>query len=71
MPRQIFVEHITGRTVQQIVLTQGEDGYEIEIEIQFTDKTGFHIELEMKMLVDLIELRDWTDGNGKLIKKLV
>jgi hypothetical protein len=69
MLRQIFIEHVTGRTVQQIVLTQGDDGYEIEI--KFTDKTGFHIELEMKMLVDLIELRDWTDGNGKLIKKFV
>lgn len=69
MPRTTFIEHITGKTVQQIVLTKDEDGYEVEI--QFTDKTGFHIELQMKMVVDLIELRDWKDGNGKLIKKFV
>jgi hypothetical protein len=70
MPRMTFIEHITGKVVQQIVLTDTDNGYEIDI--QFTDRTGFHVDLEIPhMVIDLIELRDWKDGNGKLIKKFV
>jgi hypothetical protein len=71
MSRITFIEHITGKTMQKIVLTKDEDGYEIDI--AFTDKTAFHIELELEaqVAIDLVELRDWKTGDGKLIKKFV
>ena len=34
-----FIEHIAGKVVQRIVLTNDPDAHEIEI--QFQDRTGF------------------------------
>ena len=64
-----FIEHIAGKVVQRIVLTNDPDAHEIEI--QFQDRTGFHIELDVRMEVELVALRDWKDGNGTLIKKFL
>jgi hypothetical protein len=64
-----FIEHIAGKVVQRIVLTNDSDAHEIDI--QFQDRTGFHIELDVRMDVELVELRDWKDGNGKLVKKFL
>jgi hypothetical protein len=64
-----FIEHIAGKVVQRIVLTNDPDAHEIEI--QFQDRTGFHIKLDVRMDVELVELRDWKDGNGKLIQKFL
>jgi len=64
-----FIEHIAGKVVQRIVLTNDPDAHEIEI--QFQDRTGFHIKLDVRMEVELVALRNWRDGNGKLIKKFL
>ena len=64
-----FIEHIAGKVVQRIVLTNDPDAHEIDI--QFQDRTGFHIQFDLRLDVELVELRDWKDGNGKLIKKFV
>jgi hypothetical protein len=64
-----FIEHVAGKVVQRIVLTSDPDAHEIEI--QFQDRTGFHIKLNVRMDVELVELRDWKDGNGKLIQKFL
>jgi hypothetical protein len=64
-----FIEHIAGKVVQRIVLTNDSDAHEIDI--QFEDRTGFHIQLDVRMDVELVELRDWKDGNGKLVKKFL
>lgn len=66
---QTFIEHIAGKVVQRIVLTNDPDAHEIDI--QFQDRTGFHIQFDLRLDVELVELRDWKDGNGKLIKKFV
>jgi hypothetical protein len=67
MSRTTFIEHVTGKVIQRIILTTDSENHEVDI--QFTDKTGFHIRLNVRMDVELIELRDWKDGNGTLIKK--
>jgi hypothetical protein len=64
-----FIEHIAGKVVQRIVLTNDPDAHEIEI--QFEDRTGFHVKLDVRMDVELVELRDWKDGNGKLLRKFL
>jgi hypothetical protein len=64
-----FIERVAGKVVQRIVLTNDPDAHEIEI--QFQDRTGFHIKLDVRMDVELVELRDWKDGNGKLIQKFL
>lgn len=66
---QTFIEHIAGKVVQRIVLTNDRDAHEIDI--QFQDRTGFHIQFDLRLDVELVELRDWKDGNGKLIKKFI
>jgi len=64
-----FIEHVAGKVVQRIVLTNDPDAHEVEI--QFEDRTGFHVKLDVRMDVDLVELRDWKDGNGTLIQKFL
>lgn len=64
-----FIEHLVGKVVQRVVLTNDPDCHEVDI--QFQDQTGFHIEFDVHMDVELVELRDWKDGNGKLIKKFL
>ena len=64
-----FIEDIAGKVVQRIVLTNDPDAHEIEI--QFQDRTGFHVKLDVRMDVELVELRDWRDGNGPLIRKFL
>jgi hypothetical protein len=64
-----FIEHVAGKVIQRIVLTNEPDAHEIEI--QFQDRTGFHVKLDVRMDVELVELRDWKDGNGKLIRKFL
>lgn len=64
-----FIEHVAGKVVQRIVLTNDPDAHEVEI--QFEDRTGFHVKLDVRMDVELVELRDWKDGNGKLIRKFL
>ena len=65
----IFIEHIAGKAVQRIVLINAPDAHEIDI--QFQDRTGFHIQFDVRLEVELVELRDWKDGNGTLIKKFL
>jgi hypothetical protein len=64
-----FIEHIAGKVSQRIVLTNDPDAHEVDI--QFQDRTAFHIQLDVQMRIELVELRDWKDGNGKLIKKFL
>ncbi len=64
-----FIEHVAGKVVQRIVLTNDSDAHEIEI--QFQDRTGFHIQLDVRMQVELVALRDWKDGNGTLIQRFL
>ncbi len=64
-----FIEHVAGKVVQRIVLTNDPDAHEIEI--QFQDRTGLHVKLDVRMDVELVELRDWKDGNGKVIQKFL
>jgi hypothetical protein len=64
-----FIERVAGKVVQRIVLTNDPDAHEVEI--QFEDRTGFHVKLDVRMDVELVELRDWKDGNGKLIRKFL
>ena len=64
-----FIEHVAGKVVQRIVLTNDPDAHEIEI--QFQDRTGFHIKLDVRMDVELVELRDWKDGNGTVIQRFL
>jgi hypothetical protein len=64
-----FIEHVAGKVVQRIVLTNDPDAHEVEI--QFEDRTGFHVKLDVRMDVELVELRDWKDGNGTLIRKFL
>jgi hypothetical protein len=64
-----FIEHITSKVIQRIVLTNDPDAHEIDI--QFQDRTAFHIQMDVQMRIELVELRDWKDGNGKLIKKFL
>ena len=59
-----FIEHVAGKVVQRIVLTNDPDAHEVDI--QFQDRTAFHIQLDVQMRIELVELRDWKDGNGKL-----
>jgi hypothetical protein len=58
-----FIEHIDGKVLQRIVLTNALDAPEIDI--QFQDRTAFHIQLDVQMRIELMELRDWKDGSGK------
>jgi hypothetical protein len=64
-----FIEHIAGKVLQRIVLTNDPDAHEVDI--QFQDRTALHIQLDVQMRIELVELRDWKDGNGKLIKKFL
>jgi hypothetical protein len=64
-----FIEHIAGKVLQRIVLTNDPDAHEVDI--QFQDRTALHIQLDVQMRIELLELRDWKDGNGKLIKKFL
>jgi hypothetical protein len=58
-----FIEHIAGKVVQRIVLTNDPDAHEIEI--QFQDRTGFHIKLDVRMEIELVALRDWKTATAR------
>jgi hypothetical protein len=64
-----FIEHVRGKVVERIVFVN--DGDQRELDIQFQDKTGFHIDLDVRLEVEAIELRDWKDGEGTLIQKFL
>jgi hypothetical protein len=70
MPRQ-FTQHIAGKVVEKIVITDDDEVHEIEI--RFTDKTACHIEFgaRIRLDLDLVEVRNWKTGNGKLVKRFV
>lgn len=64
-----FIEHVAGKIVQRIILTNDAEAHEIDI--QFEDRTGFHIQFDLRLDVEFVELRDWKDGNGRLVKKFL
>jgi hypothetical protein len=68
MPRK-FIKHLAGKVVQQVVVTNDDAVHEVEI--RFTDKTACHIEFGMRMELELVEIRDWKTGNGRLVKRFV
>lgn len=69
-PKKTFVEHVQGKVVEQINIYEEEDGVD-QVEIRFQDKTGLAIVLDHKLVLESAELRDWTEGEGTLIKKFV
>ncbi len=64
-----FIEHVRGKVVERIVFVNEVD--DRELDIQFQDKTGFHVRLDVQLEVEAIELRDWKDGEGKVIQKFL
>jgi len=66
---QTFIEYAHGKVVERIVFVNDADHRELDI--QFQDKTGFHLRLDVRMEVEAIELLDWKDGEGKLIHKFL
>ena len=66
---QTFIEHVHGKVVERIIFTNDTD--QQELDIQFQDKTGFHLRLDVQLEVEAIELLDWKDGEGKLIHKFL
>ena len=65
-----FIEHVQGKFVEEITLSEERDGVH-NLDIRFQDKTEFHIRLDCRLVVEVVELRDWTKGEGTLIKKFV
>lgn len=61
---------VQGKVVEQVNVYEEEDGVN-QVEIRFRDKTGLAINLVHKLVLDSAELRDWTKGEGTLIKKFV
>ena len=64
-----FIEYVHGKVVERIVFVNDADHRELDI--QFQDKTGFHVRLDVRLEVEAIELLDWKDGEGKLIHKFL
>jgi hypothetical protein len=64
-----FIEYVHGKVVERIVFVNDTDHRELDI--QFQDKTGFHVRLDVRLEVEAIELLDWKDGEGKLIHKFL
>jgi hypothetical protein len=64
-----FIEYVHGKVVERIVFVNDTDHRELDI--QFQDKTGFHIRLDVRLEVEGIELLDWKEGEGKLIHKFL
>lgn len=61
---------LKGKTVEAVVVHEDVDGAH-QLEARFEDKTGFVINLESRLLIESAELRDWTEGEGTLIKKFI
>lgn len=64
-----FVEPVAGKVVEKIILTNEPELREVEI--RFQDKTAFSVLLNLQLEVTDIELKDWTDGEEKVIKKFL
>lgn len=61
---------LRGKIVDAIVVYEDVDcGHQLDI--RFQDETGFVINLESKLVIAEAELRDWTKGEGTLIKKFI
>lgn len=71
MARRKFTKHVAGKVVQHVIVAQDEDIQSVDI--QFKDRTGFHVEFAVRTEVDLdsVELIDWKTGNMRLVKKYV
>lgn len=68
--RTTIAKGIAGKVVQRIAISQDPEFHEVDI--QFQDRTGLHIEFDVRVEVALesVELLDWKTGDGKLIKKI-
>ena len=66
---QKFVEHVAGKVVEQINLTNDPNHHELEI--RFEDETALHLRLYVLMQVKAVEIRDWKEGEGDLVQKFV
>ena len=64
-----FVEPVAGKVVEKIILTNEPELREVEI--RFQDKTAFSVLLNVQLELTDIELKDWTDGEEKVIKKFL
>ena len=64
-----FIEHVRGKVVERIIFVNDAD--QREVDIQFQEKTGFSIRLDVRLEVEAIELRDWKEGEGTLIQKFL
>lgn len=64
-----FSEHVAAKVVEQIIFTN--EPIQHEVEIRFTDKTAFHLRLDVRMQIRSLELRDWKDGEGALLQRLL
>jgi hypothetical protein len=57
MEKHEFVE-VRGKVVDEIIIFEDQDcGHQMDI--RFQDKTGFVINLESKLVIESVELRDW------------
>lgn len=70
MAAKKFIEHVQGKVVEEITLSEERDGVH-DLDIRFQDKTGFHLRLDSRLVIESVELRDWTEGEGSLIQKLL
>ena len=66
-----FTKHVAGKVVERVVVARDEDTQSVDI--QFKDRTGFHIEFTVRAEVELdsVELINWKTGNKRLVKKYV
>jgi len=69
--RREFKEAVKGKVVEAVEIFFDETGGVGDLDIKFEDKTGFHIRLAARMTLETAELRDWREGEGTLVRKLV
>ena len=58
--RQTFIDYVQGKVVERIIFVNDVDHRELDI--QFQDKTAFHMRLDVQLEVEAVELLDWTEG---------
>lgn len=67
--KQREFKEVAGKVVEKVVFVDSAEGELIEM--RFEDKTGLQIHLGTKLVIESVELRDWVQGEGTLVKKLI
>lgn len=63
-------EGVEGKTLESVEILLGAADGSDNIDVRFADKTGLVIALkETAIEVESVELRDWSKGEGTLLKK--